>query len=353
MRRIEDYAAAIGPVDKDIMSKARTRQDSLTKPRGSLGKLEDLSVQLCAIYGILTPAIGRKVVFTMAADHGVTEEGVSAYPSEVTRQMVLNFAGGGAAINVLARCASAEVRVVDMGVAADIDWPACVIDRKIAKGTRNMCKGPAMSAEQAATSMATGATLVAEAVADGATAIAVGDMGIGNTTAATAITSAVTGARVSEVTGRGTGVNDAVLSSKIRVIETALAVNSPDPSDGLDVLAKVGGFEIGGIAGAIIGGASEGIPVFLDGFVSSSAALVAAAIAPGCRDYLIASHISAEPGHRAVLNHLGATPLLDLGMRLGEGTGAALAFVIAESACRIMNEMATFEEASVSQSENR
>jgi nicotinate-nucleotide--dimethylbenzimidazole phosphoribosyltransferase len=353
MNDIESHVAAIRPVDADMMAKARARQDSLTKPKGSLGKLEDLSVRLCAVYRTLTPSIGKRVVFTMAADHGVTEEGVSAYPSEVTRQMVLNFAAGGAAINVLARSANAEVRVVDMGVASDVEWPSCVLNRKVAMGTMNMCKGPAMSVQQAIESVSVGAELATDAVAEGARAVAVGDMGIGNTTAASAITAAMTREKASAVTGRGTGVDDATLRSKVSAIERALEVNTPDPTDGMDVLSKVGGFEIGGIAGAIIGGASSGVPVFIDGFVSSSAALVAATIAPQCKEYIIASHLSVEPGHRILLDHLGMSPILDLGMRLGEGTGATLAFVVAEAACRVLNEMATFEGAGISRSDKK
>jgi nicotinate-nucleotide--dimethylbenzimidazole phosphoribosyltransferase len=351
MRGIESYAAAVKPPDAEAMAEASARQDSLTKPRGSLGKLEELSVRLAGIYRTLTPSIGAKVVFTMAADHGVTEEGVSAYPREVTKQMVLNFANGGAAINVLARCAGAKVLVVDMGVASDSAWPDCVLNRKISMGTRNMCKGPAMSADQAARSVLAGADLAAQSISEGATAIAVGDMGIGNTTAASAITAAITGQQVSSVTGRGTGVDDKSLSLKIGAIERAIEVNAPNPSDGLDVLAKVGGFEIGGIAGAILGAASQGVPVFIDGFVSSSAALVSTTIEPRCRDYIIASHLSVEPGHRIILDYMRLTPLLNLGMRLGEGTGAALAFAVAEAACSILNEMATFEGAGVSKSE--
>lgn len=351
MRTIEDFVRAVKPLDAEAMSRARVRQDSLTKPRGSLGKLEELSIRLAGMLRTDAPSLGARVVFTMAADHGVTEEGVSAYPQEVTRQMVLNFANGGAAINVLARSAGAEVRVVDMGVASDDEWPEPILDRKVARGTRNMSKGPAMSSDQASLAVLTGAELAAEAVAAGFRAIAVGDMGIGNTTAASAVTAAITGTHVASVTGRGTGVDDRSLSVKIEAIERALNVNTPDPDDGLDVLAKVGGFEIGGIAGAILGAAAAGAPVFIDGFVSSSAALLATRIEPRCGDYVIASHLSVEPGHRVVLEHLGLVPLLDLGMRLGEGTGAVIAFTVADCACRILNEMATFDGAGVSKSD--
>jgi nicotinate-nucleotide--dimethylbenzimidazole phosphoribosyltransferase len=350
MVHIADYIGEIKEPDQEIREAARRRQDSLTKPRGSLGRLEELSVRMAGVLRSEEPRLDRRVIFTMAADHGVTEEGVSAYPSEVTTQMVLNFAAGGAAINVLAAAVGAEVRIVDMGVASDIVWPDCVIDRRIAKGTRNMAKGPAMSSEEAMKALVTGAELAAEAVADGAKAIAVGDMGIGNTTSASAITAAITGTDIGTVTGRGTGIADAALDLKVATIGRALKVNSPVRSDGVDVLSKVGGLEIGGMAGAILGAASCGVPAFLDGFVSGSAALIAHALAPVASEYMVASHLSVEPGHRIVLAHLGLEPLLDLDMRLGEGTGAALAFPIADAACKILNEMATFEGAGVSRS---
>jgi nicotinate-nucleotide--dimethylbenzimidazole phosphoribosyltransferase len=353
MSSIHERAARVRKVDEESMALARKLQDSLTKPRGSLGKLETLSIRLAGIYRTPHPCLKRKVVFTMAADHGVTEEGVSAYPSDVTAQMVLNFARGGAAINVLARHAGAEVRVVDMGVRSDIQWPDPVLSRKVMRGSRNMAQGPAMTKEQALEALDTGAQLASEAAESGANAVAIGDMGIGNTTAASAITAVVTGRKVEEVTGRGTGIDDRSLSLKIRAIEKAIKVNSPDPNNGVDLVSKVGGLEIAGLAGVAIGAASSGVPVFLDGFVSSSAALVAAAICPEARDYMIASHLSVEPGHRFALEHLGLDPLLDLGMRLGEGTGAALAFMIAEASCKILNEMATFENAGVSRSDNK
>ena len=332
------------------MDAARASQDLLTKPRGSLGVLEELSIHLAGIYRTSMPFIRKKVVFTMAADHGVTQEGVSAYPSDVTSQMVLNFANGGAAINVLARHAGAEVRIIDIGVASGMDWPSVVVRRNIARGTENMAKGPAMSRDEAERAVATGIDLVYESIEDGANAVAVGDMGIGNTTAASAITAAITGRPVASVTGRGTGVDDVMLEAKIRVIERALMTNSPDPSDGLDVLSKIGGLEIAGLAGVILGAASKGVPVFLDGFVTGSAALAAHSISQNSRDYMIASHVSVEPGHKFALEHLGLTPLVDMRMRLGEGTGATFGFLIAEAACKILSEMATFESAGVSHS---
>ncbi len=340
----------IKPVDADAIQEARRIQDSLTKPKGSLGRLEELSIKLAGIYGTPSPEIGRKMIFTIAADHGVVAEGVSAYPSAVTAQMVVNFAKGGAAINVLARLAGAEVKAVDIGVASDMEWPESVVACKVAMGTNNFAKGPAMSDAQLHAAIQKGIELVTEAVESGVNCVAIGDMGIGNTTAASAITSVVTGRTVGEVTGRGTGIDDDCLALKVRVIEKAIEVNSPDPTNGFDILAKVGGLEIAAMTGVILGAASKGVPVFVDGFISCSAALAASIIAPSCKDYLIASHQSVEPGHRYALQHLGLDPLLCLGMRLGEGTGAALAFFLAEASCKILNEMATFEGAGVSRS---
>lgn len=350
MADISGYLGKIQALDEGAMSEARRIQDSLTKPRGSLGRLEEISVRLAGIYRTVSPEIRKKTLFTMAADHGVTAEGVSAYPSEVTPQMVLNFARGGAAINVLARHADAEVKVVDMGVASDIKWPECIINRKIAKGTKNMAKGPAMSEEEVLKAFSAGAELALEAIDAGTNAVGIGDMGIGNTTAASAVSAVLLGIPARAVTGRGTGIDAVTFETKVRVIERALKVNSPDPKNGLDVLQKVGGFEIAGMAGVAIGAASRSVPVFIDGFVSCSAALAAAVICAECKEYMIASHVSTEPGHKYALNHLGLVPVLDLGMRLGEGTGAALAFTIAEAACKILNEMATFEGAGVSRS---
>ncbi|MDH3365186.1 MAG: nicotinate-nucleotide--dimethylbenzimidazole phosphoribosyltransferase [Thermoplasmata archaeon] len=348
MKQVEDYISKIRGADVEAAESARHIQDTLTKPPGSLGKLESLSIRLAGVYGRSRPSVGSKTVFTMAADHGVTAEGVSAYPSDVTRQMVLNFASGGAAINVLARHMGAEVKVVDMGVASDEAWPEPIVNRKIAMGTRNMTHGPAMSLDEARKSLEIGAELVAQAVENGATAIAIGDMGIGNTTAASAITSVMTGKTPAEVTGRGTGIDDSKLRLKVAVIGKAINLNSPESSDGIDTLSKVGGFEIGGLAGVALGAASSRVPVFLDGFVSSSAALIAAEICPKSVDFMIASHLSVEPGHAFVLEHLGLAPVLDLNMRLGEGTGAVLAFGMAEAACKILSEMATFDSAGVS-----
>ena len=338
----------IPPLDTSAQAAARARQNTLTKPPGSLGRLEELSVQLAAITGKTPLSIDRKAVIVMAADHGVTAEGVSDYPAEVTPQMVLNFARGGAAINVLAKQAGARVVVVDIGVAADFDSATPIRHHKIAPGTQNMALGPAMTRAQAETAINVGLEVVNAEIAKGLDLVATGDMGIGNTTASAAITAILTGQPVAKVTGRGAGVDDAGLARKIAIIERALAVNKPDSNDPLDVLCKVGGLEIGGLVGVIIGGAANKIPVVIDGFISGAAALVAARLAPEVKPYLIAAHQSVEIGHRVMLEALGLRPLLDLDLRLGEGTGAALAFHLVEAAARILNEMATFAEAGVS-----
>ena len=284
----------------------------------------------------------------MAADHGVVAEGVTAYPSSVTAQMVQNFLKGGAAINVLAQQVGAEVRVVDLGVASDLGEPAGLIVRKIGLGTKNFVIGPAMSREEALQSIETGIDLVEEAYAQGVRLVATGEMGIGNTTSSAAITAVMTGQPVSTVTGRGTGIDDEGLARKIKVIEHAIEINQAGADDPLGVLAKVGGYEIGGLVGLILGGAARRIPVVLDGFISGAAALLAVSLAPACREYLIASHLSSELGHRVVLRHLNLHPYLDLNLRLGEGTGACLAIGLLQSSIRLLTEMATFESAGVS-----
>ncbi|MGQ9710197.1 MAG: nicotinate-nucleotide--dimethylbenzimidazole phosphoribosyltransferase [Anaerolineae bacterium] len=346
---LEKAVAAIGPLREEAMAAARARQDQLTKPQGSLGRLEELSIQVAGITGSPRPVIRDKAVIVVAGDHGVAAEGVSAYPQEVTAQMVYNFLRGGAGINVLARHVGARVTVVDAGVATDLEPHPALKIRKIGHGTANIAQGPAMSREQAIRALESGIELVEEELAQGLDIVAPGDMGIANTTPAAAVAAAVTGLPPATVVGRGTGVDDAGLARKIAVVEQALRVNEPDPKDGVDLLAKVGGFEIGTIAGIILGAAAHRIPVVVDGFISTAGALIAAAIAPGVASYCIAAHNSAEPGHRAMLQHLGLRPLLDLGMRLGEGTGAALAIGLVEAACKILNEMATFAEAGVSE----
>ena len=342
---------SIPPPDTSAAASARERQATLTKPPGSLGRLEELSIQLAAITGQPRPSVARKAVIVMAGDHGVTGEGVSAYPAEVTPQMVLNFLRGGAAINVLARQAGARVVVVDVGVAADLRPQPGLELRKVARGTQNMARGPAMTRAQVEDAMAVGLQVIEAEATQGLDLVATGDMGIGNTTASAAIVAALTGMPVAHVTGRGTGVDNVGLAHKISVIEHALRVNQPNPRDARDVLSKVGGLEIAGLVGVILGAAARRLPAVIDGFISGAAALVAAELAPEVKPYLIASHLSAEVGHRVVLERLGLRPLLDLNLRLGEGTGAVLAFHLIEAAARIPNEMATFAEAGVSDKE--
>jgi len=341
---------AIGPLDQAAMTEARRRQMDLTKPPGSLGRLEDLSVKLAGIQGRARPQVQSKAIVVMAADHGVVAEGVSAFPAEVTPQMVLNFLAGGAAINVFARQVGAQVVVADLGVAADLPSHPALIVRKIGYGTRNMAHGPAMTRAEALAAVAAGieiATTLATGPA-GLDLLGTGDMGIGNTTSSSAIVATFTGLEVASITGRGTGLDDTGLQHKIAVIEQVLKLNQPDPSDPLDVLTKVGGFEIAGLVGLILGGAVARVPIVVDGFISSAAALVATEWHPPVRDYLIAAHSSVEIGHRAMLERMELSPLLNLNLRLGEGTGAALAMNVLEAAARALNEMATFSEAGVS-----
>lgn len=346
---LQQLISQIGPLDEEAMEAARTRQDMLTKPQGSLGRLEALSIQVAGITGNPRPRIAHKVVVTMAGDHGVVAEGVSAYPQEVTPQMVYNFLAGGAAINVLARHVGARVTVVDMGVAAEMEPHPELVNKKVAFGTENMAIGPAMSRSQAIESLEAGASVVENELSRGLDILGTGDMGIANTTPSAAIACALTGRPASDVVGRGTGVDDAGLARKAAVVEKALAVNRPDPADGLDVLAKVGGFEIGGLAGAMLAAAAHRRPLVVDGFISTAAAMIAVALAPQIRPYLIAAHRSQEQGHHIMLDWLALKPLLDLDLRLGEGTGAAIGFSLIEGACKILDEMATFGEAGVSE----
>lgn len=351
MNTLETTIARIAPLDEAAMAAARARHDTLTKPRGSLGRLEALAIQIAGITREPLPELRHKVLVTMAGDHGVAADGVSAYPPEVTAQMVANFSRGGAAINVLARHVGARNVVVDVGVACDLGRCPGVLPRKVAPGTRSLAAGPAMSREEAVRAIEVGIDVAAGERARGMDIVGVGDMGIGNTTPASAITAAITGRAVAEVTGRGTGICDERWAHKVAVIERALAANRPDPADALDVLSKVGGLEIAGIVGVILGAAALRVPVMVDGFVAGAGALLAAGLAPGARPYLIAAHRSVECGHGALLEHLGLSPLLDLGMRLGEGTGAALGIGLAEAAVRVLAEMATFAEAGVTDRE--
>ncbi|UOY09872.1 nicotinate-nucleotide--dimethylbenzimidazole phosphoribosyltransferase [Methanonatronarchaeum sp. AMET6-2] len=337
----------IQPLDDDAMELARERQDSLTKPRGSLGRLEELSIQIAGIMGEM-PKIDSKAIFTMAGDHGVVDEGVSAYPQEVTGQMVLNFLKGGAAINVLSSEADARSIVVDMGIKSEIEHPELVVN-KIGHGTDNMADGAAMSRSDAVKAIESGIEIFnkehSEKEID---LVGIGDMGIGNTTPSSAIISCFTGKDVEEVTDRGTGIDDEAYRHKIETIEKAIEINKPNSDDPIDVLSKVGGYEIGGMAGVALAAASKNVPVVVDGFISGAAALLAYELQPEIKNYLIASHDSVETGHTATLNHIGVVELVDFDMRLGEGTGAALTMPVIQSACRVLTDMMTFEEARVS-----
>lgn len=349
--KLEEIIKEIKPLDESAMRAARQRQDRLTKPRGSLGRLEELSVQLAGMTADPFPSVERKAVIVMAADHGVAREGVSAYPAKVTAQMVLNFLSGGAAINVLAQQAGARVTVVDIGVAVEFEPVPGLVRRKVMCGTRSLAQGPALGREEAERAVQVGMDVLDEEAGHGLDLIATGDMGIGNTTPSSAIAAVMTGLPVAEVAGRGTGIDDRGLAHKIQIIERALAVNRPNAKDALDVLHKVGGLEIAGLAGVMLAAARRRIPVVVDGFISTAAAMIAVGLVPNVRDYLIAAHRSVENGHQAMLKHLNLTPLLDLNMRLGEGTGAALAFHLIEASTRILREMATFDEAGVSDKE--
>lgn len=349
METLQTLIERIPLPDESASAAARARQNRLTKPPGSLGRLEALSIQLAGITGQATPSLQDKAILVMAGDHGVVAEGVSAYPQAVTPQMVFNFLAGGAAINALARQANARVVIVDMGVAADLPALSGLISRKVARGTANMAQGAAMSTTQATEAILSGAGIVETEISRGLDILGTGDMGIGNTTPSAAIACALMGRPPCEIAGRGTGVDDAGLARKLSAIERALAVNQPNPQDGLDVLAKVGGFEIAGLVGVILGAAANRKPVLVDGFISTAAAMLAVTLAPRCHPYLIAAHRSLETGHTLMLDWLGLTPLLSLEMRLGEGTGAALGLTLAEAACKLLAEMATFEEAGVSE----
>ena len=345
---VDQTIAAIGPLDADAVAAAEARQGVLTKPPGSLGRLESLSIQLAGTFGQPIPQVTGKAVIVVAGDHGVASEGVSAYPPEVTPQMVFNFLAGGAAINALARHAGAAITVIDAGVAVDLDPQPGLTIAKVGYGAANIAAGPAMSRDEAIQCLEVGINAANASADAGANLIAGGDMGIGNTTPSAAITSAITGADVATVTGRGTGVDDDALAAKIATIRRALEVNQPDGNDGLDVLAKVGGFEIGVLAGVMLGAASRNCAVIVDGFISGAAALIAWRLCPQIAHRCIAAHRSVEPGHNVGLQAMGLSPLLNMEMRLGEGTGAALAMHIVEASAKVLSEMATFAEAGVS-----
>ncbi len=346
--RLYQILQQIQPIDDALMAGTQRRLDNLTKPPGSLGRLEAIACRLVAITGEANPTFNQKRIITIAADHGVVAEGVSAYPQEVTAQMVANFLNGGAAINVLARHVGAEVVVVDAGVAADLKSHPNLVSRKIGKGTRNMAHEPAMSCEQAIAAIEAGIEIAEAEFAKDADLIGTGEMGIGNTTASSAITAVMTGAPVAQVTGRGTGIDDAALQRKIGVVQRAIDLHQPNPEDPIDVLAKVGGFEIGALAGVIVASAAHRVPLLVDGFISTASALLAAGLCPRVKAYLFSSHRSAEVGHQIALDFLGLQPILDLDLWLGEGTGAALAMPILEASVKLLNEMASFDEAGVS-----
>jgi nicotinate-nucleotide--dimethylbenzimidazole phosphoribosyltransferase len=345
---LEDVLRHIEPLDADWMRRAEARQASLTKPPGSLGRLEELANRVVAIQRSLTPSVERARIVVFAADHGVTAEGVAPYPSAVTGQMVANFLAGGAGVNALARVARAEVEVVDIGVASNLGQVAGLRQHRVAAGTRNMAREPAMTRDQADAAIAVGLEMGRDAIEAAVDMIGLGEMGIGNSTAASAVAAALTGLPVAGVTGRGTGADDAMLAHKIGVIEQALQRHRPDPADAFDVLVKVGGLELAGLAGVVLAGAAGRKLVVTDGFIATAAAALAVRMCPAAGEYLVAAHRSPEPGHTALLTTIGQEPLLDLRMRLGEGTGAALAFTLIRAAVAAFTEMATFASAGVS-----
>ena len=349
MEKINQTISKITALDYRLMQDAQERLNNLTKPLGSLGRLEELARQIVGITGKENPNIKNKVIFTLASDHGVTEEGVSAYPKEVTAQMVYNFLNGGAGINVLAKHIGARVIVVDIGVACELKPALKLLIQKINYGTKNMAVGAAMTRQEAIKSIAVGIAIFEDEFQKGIDIVWTGEMGIGNTTPSSAIAAVFTDRAVEDVTGRGTGIDDKRLKNKISIIRKALKVNKPDLNDPIDVLAKVGGFEIGGLIGVILAAASKRTPVVIDGFISGAAALIAYHLQPKVKDYMIASHCSEEKGHRIILENIGLKAILDLNLRLGEGTGAALGINIVEAAVKILTQMATFRNAGVSE----
>ncbi|OAT83593.1 nicotinate-nucleotide--dimethylbenzimidazole phosphoribosyltransferase [Desulfotomaculum copahuensis] len=345
---LERTTAQIGALYAEPMAEAQQRLDSLIKPPGSLGQLEEIAVRLAGITGNPRPRLGEKAIIICAGDHGVVAEGVSVAPQEITCQQIPAFLQGVAGIGVLGRLAGARLVVVDVGVAVPVDHPG-VLNRKVRAGTSNIAVGPAMSREEAVRSLEVGIETARAEIERGVTLLGLGDMGIGNTTPSSAILAALGGYTPEEATGRGTLVNDQVLQRKVEVVKQALAVNRPDPSDALDVLAKVGGLEIGALAGVILGAAAGRVPVLIDGFITTAAAMLAVSLQPRCREFMLASHLSGERGHRTMLEHLGLAPMINLDMRLGEGTGAALAMHLVEAAVRVLNEMASFSEMGLSE----
>ncbi len=352
MSLLDQTLDAIIPVTNERDADIQAHLDDLTKPQGSLGKLESIAAAYCAARNTATPRPPKKRIVCFGGDHGVVAEGVSAFPPEVTPQMVMNMLSGGAAINVLARHADSDLLIVDMGVNDPLEAAPPTLRRcKVRRGTDNIAVGPAMSEDEAKTALEAGITLANEATADGITLLGTGDMGIGNTTPSTALYCALLRCEPSDITGRGTGLDSEGVRHKTTIISQALQANSDRLSTPLSTLAAVGGFEIAGIAGLILGGAANRIPVVVDGFISTAGAVVAMAICPAVKDYLFFSHMSQEQGHSQILEKLGVTPILNLGLRLGEGTGAALAMTTIDAAIKIYNEMATFSSAGVSNKE--
>ena len=346
---LEDTIAAVGPLDAAAVAAARERQEALTKPSGSLGRLEDVSVQLAGIASRCPPPLPEPaVVAVFAADHGVHAQGVSPWPQEVTAQMVANFLASGAAVNAIATQAGAAVCVVDVGVAADLPTAQGLLSRKVRPGTADMTEGPAMTLEEARLAVETGIKVAADLVDEGNRCLITGDMGIANTTASAALIAVFTGSTPALVTGRGTGIDDATWARKVEVVRRALDLHRCDPASPLETLAAVGGLEHAALAGFILGGAARRVPVLLDGVIACAAAVAARAFAPQVTDYLIAGHLSTEPGALRALDALGLQPLLDLGMRLGEGSGAVLALPVVAAAARVLRDMATFDSAGVS-----
>lgn len=348
MQRLNETVSKIERIDYSLAEKTQKRLDNLTKPQGSLGRLEELAKQVVEITKNENPPVKNKVIFTMAGDHGVVKEGVSAFPAEVTAQMVYNFLRRGAGINVLAEHTGARVVVADMGVATDLNPHPELIVKKVDYGTKNILSGPAMTKDQAIKSVETGIEIFEAELPKGIDIAGTGEMGIGNTTPSSAIAAVITGEAVEDVTGRGTGIDDETFTHKVEVIKKVIEVNKPVPEDAIDVLYKIGGFEIGGLVGVILASASKRVPVVIDGFISGAAGLIAYQLEPKVRDYMIAAHCSVEQGHKIILDYIGLKPLLDLDLRLGEGTGAALGMSIVEAAIKILTEMATFQIASVS-----
>lgn len=340
--------SAVKPLDEDAMAKAKERMDRLTKPLGSLGRLEEIAVRVAGIAGTPLPNVENKAVIVFAADHGVVAKGVSLYPREVTAQMVMNFVRGGAAISVLSRHCDAKLVVVDVGVAAELPKHDGLILRKVAWGTRDISSEPAMTHEQVFEAINVGIEVAKMLINDGVRIIALGDMGIGNTTPSAAIAAVLLGKPARDVTGRGTGLDDERYEHKVAVIEAALNLHRPNPNDPIEVLTKVGGLEIAALVGTVIACAAERIPVVLDGFITTAAAALAFKMQPLVREYMFAGHLSMEPGHRLLLDWLALEPMLNLNMRLGEGTGAVLAMHLIDAACKVLSQMATFDEAGVS-----